>query len=86
MAIIHDTTLNPGKFMVVTDGSGAAAVTYQVPLTYRASALAGSDRGPADGAGSGHLVVRVNRILQPGGSHARGILATADHMQMPAAH
>jgi hypothetical protein len=86
MAIIHDTTLSPGKlellagwlpaqpwyrgdgrgpalskaggfrlddpqgevgieFMVVTDGSGAAAVTYQVPLTYRASALAGGEGG-----------------------------------------
>jgi hypothetical protein len=86
MAIIHKTTLNPGKlellagwlpaqpwyrgdggepalskaggfrlddpqgevgieFMVVTDGTGAAAVAYQVPLTYRASALGGSDRG-----------------------------------------
>jgi Maltokinase N-terminal cap domain len=231
MAIIHDTTLNPGKlelladwlpaqpwyarggrepalskaggfrlddpqgevgieFMVVTDGSGAAAVTYQVPLTYRASALAGCDRGligtaehgvlgrrwiydgtrdevlvaqlvaliqghaqpqaqslsntpdptvigkpvanipltvtdfvvgasgpsgtelrigttPSDGTESGHLVVRVNRILQPegsarpaakagppglsatwqrpDGSHARGILATAQAVPMPAA-
>lgn len=86
MAIIHDTTLSPGKlellarwlpaqpwyagegrepalrkaggfrlddpqgevgveFMVVTDGSGDAAVTYQVPMTYRASALADCDRG-----------------------------------------
>jgi hypothetical protein len=231
MAIIHATTLNPGKlellagwlpaqpwyadegrepalskaggfrlddpqgevgieFMVVTDGSGAAAVTYQVPLTYRASALAGCDRGligtaehgvlgrrwiydgtgdevlvsqlvaliqgeaepqaqslsntpdptvigkpvasgpltvtdsvvgasgpsgtelrigtaPADSPGSGHLIVRVNRVLQPegrtrpapeagqpclsatwrrpDGRHARGILATARHVQMPAA-
>jgi hypothetical protein len=192
MAIIHDTTLSPGKlellagwlpaqpwyrgeggeptlgkaggfrlddpqggvgieFMVVTDGSGTAAVTYLVPLTYRASVLAGCDRGligtaehgvlgrrwiydgtrdgvfvaqlvaliqgqaqpqaqslssrpdptvigqpvaggpltvtdfavgasgpsgtelqigttPADGTGSGQLVVRVNRILQPEGS------------------
>jgi hypothetical protein len=33
------------EFMVVTDRTGAAAVTYQVPLTYRASALAGSERG-----------------------------------------
>jgi hypothetical protein len=192
MAIIHKTTLSPGKlellagwlpaqpwyrgdggapalnkaggfrlddpqgevgieFMVVTDGTGAAAVAYQVPLTYRASALDGCDRGligtaehgvlghrwiydgtrdevlvaqlvaliqgeaqpqaqslsntpdptvigkpvvngpltvtdfvvgaggpsgtelrigtrPADGPGSGQLVVRVNRILQPEGS------------------
>jgi hypothetical protein len=86
MAVIHDTTLSPGKlellagwlvaqpwyaggghepalskaggfrlddphgevgieFMAVTDGSADAAVTYQVPMTYRASALAGCDRG-----------------------------------------
>jgi Maltokinase N-terminal cap domain len=84
MAIIHNTTMSPGKlelltawlpaqpwyrqtghepalaksggfrlddphgevgieFMVVTDGSGDEATTYQVPLTYRASALAGAD-------------------------------------------
>jgi hypothetical protein len=231
MAVIHDTTLHPGKlellagwlpaqpwyagqgrepalskaggfrlddpqgevgieFMVVTDGSGDAAVTYQVPMTYRASALAGCDRGligtaehgvlarrwiydgtrdgvlvaqlvaliqgqaqpqaqslsntpdptvigkpaasgpltvtdfavrasgtsgtelrvgtaPAEGRGRGQLVVRVNRILrpddggrpaaaagQPGlsatwrrpdGSHVRGVLATAQHVQTPAA-
>ena len=81
MAIIHNTTMSPGKldllrvwlptqpwfldsgrgleltkmggfrlddpsgevgieFMVVTDGSGSGATAYQVPLTYRASALA----------------------------------------------
>jgi hypothetical protein len=86
MAIIHNTTLSPGKlellagwlpaqpwyldagrepalskaggfrlddpqgevgieFMVVTDGSGDGATTYQVPLTYRACALAGADGG-----------------------------------------
>jgi Maltokinase N-terminal cap domain len=86
MAIIHRTTLVPGKldllagwlpaqpwyrdpgreselakaggfrlddpqgevgieFMVVTDGSGDRAVAYLVPLTYRASALAGADGG-----------------------------------------
>jgi hypothetical protein len=84
MAIIHNTTMNPGKlelltawlpaqpwyrqtghepalakaggfrlddpqgevgieFMVITDGSGNQATTYQVPLTYRAGALAGAD-------------------------------------------
>jgi len=83
MAIIHKTTLVPGKldllagwmpaqpwyagmgrepalakaggfrlddpegevgieFMVVTDGSGDGAVTYQVPLTYRSAALPGA--------------------------------------------
>jgi Maltokinase N-terminal cap domain len=230
MAIIHDTTMSPGKlellaawlpaqpwysgtgsepalskaggfrlddpqgqvgieFMVVTDGSGDAAATYQVPLTYRACALADADGGlvgtaehgvlgrrwiydgtrdrvlvdqlvaliqgeaqpqaqslsdtpdptviakPAasglltvtdyavaasgpsvtdlrigtaagDGRRSGQLIVRVNRILQPedgaarateagqpclsatwrlpGGIHVRGILATAQHTQMPA--
>jgi len=31
--------------MVVTDGSGHQATTYQVPLTYRAQALAGAGRG-----------------------------------------
>ena len=31
------------EFMVVTDGSGDAAATYQVPLTYRACALADAD-------------------------------------------
>jgi Maltokinase N-terminal cap domain len=33
------------EFMVVTDGSGDGATTYQVPLTYRAGALAGADGG-----------------------------------------
>jgi hypothetical protein len=33
------------EFMVVTDGSGHQATTYQVPLTYRARALAGTGRG-----------------------------------------
>jgi hypothetical protein len=83
MAIIHKTTLVPGKldllagwmpaqpwyagtgrepalakaggfrlddpegevgieFMVVTDGSGDGAITYQVPLTYRSAALPGA--------------------------------------------
>jgi hypothetical protein len=86
MAIIHDTTMSPGKlelltswlpaqpwyvdtgrtpelakaggfrlddpegevgieFMVVTDRSGYQVTTYQVPLTYRAQALAGAGRG-----------------------------------------
>jgi hypothetical protein len=86
MAIIHNTTMSPGKldllrgwlpaqpwyltsggepqltkaggfrlddpagevgieFMVVTDGSGPRAVTYQVPLTYRACALAAAEAG-----------------------------------------
>lgn len=86
MAIIHRTTMSPGKldllrdwlpgqpwyrtsgrgpelvkaggfrlddpagevgieFMVVTDGSGPGAVTYQVPLTYRAGALAAAAGG-----------------------------------------
>ena len=31
--------------MVVTDGSGDGATAYQVPLTYRARALAGADAG-----------------------------------------
>jgi hypothetical protein len=85
MAIIHNTTMRPGKlalltawlpgqpwyrqtgrrpelakaggfrlddpqgevgieFMVVTDGSGPGATAYQIPLTYRASALAGAGR------------------------------------------
>ena len=84
MAIIHDTTMSPGKlelltawlpaqswylggghtpvlakaggfrlddpggevgieFMVVTDGSGGQVTAYQVPMTYRAEALAGAD-------------------------------------------
>jgi hypothetical protein len=84
MAIIHNTTMSPGKlellqawlpaqpwylnsghvpelakaggfrlddpagevgieFMVVTDGSGNRAITYQVPLTYRAGALAAAE-------------------------------------------
>ena len=86
MAIIHDTTMSPGKldllrgwlpaqpwyrhggpgpelakaggfrlddpagevgieFMVVTDGLGNRATTYQVPLTYRAGPLAGAEGG-----------------------------------------
>ncbi len=86
MAIIHKTTMSPGKldllrvwlptqpwyltggrgpdltkaggfrlddpagevgieFMVVTDGSGPGAITYQVPLTYRADAIAGAGGG-----------------------------------------
>ena len=86
MAVIHDTTMSPGKlellaawlpaqpwyldgghapvlakaggfrlddpeaevgieFMVVTDGSGDEATAYQVPLTYRARALAGAGAG-----------------------------------------
>jgi hypothetical protein len=86
MAVIHDTTMSPGKlelltawlpaqpwyldggraprlakaggfrlddphgevgieFMVVTDGSGDGVTAYQVPLTYRARALAGADAG-----------------------------------------
>jgi hypothetical protein len=84
MAIIHDTTMSPGKlelltawlpaqswylggehkpalakaggfrlddpdgevgieFMVVTDQSGDQVTAYQVPMTYRAEALAGAD-------------------------------------------
>jgi hypothetical protein len=84
MAIIHDTTMSPGKlelltswlpaqswylgggrppaltkaggfrlddpdgevgieFMVVTDGSGDQVTAYQVPMSYRAEALAGAD-------------------------------------------
>jgi hypothetical protein len=31
------------EFMVVTDGAGDRAITYQVPMTYRASPLAGGD-------------------------------------------
>src|SRR5215475_8515458 len=31
------------EFMLVTDGSGERATTYQVPMTYRAQALAGAD-------------------------------------------
>jgi Maltokinase N-terminal cap domain len=31
------------EFMLVTDGSGDRATTYQVPMTYRAHALAGAD-------------------------------------------
>jgi hypothetical protein len=86
MAIIHNTTMSPGKlellttwlpdqpwyrhrgrepelaraggfrlddpagevgieFMVVTDGSGHETTAYQLPLTYRASSLAGADGG-----------------------------------------
>lgn len=86
VAIIHNTTMSPGKldllrdwlpvqpwylasgrgpelarvggfrlddpggevgieFMAVTDGSGPGAVSYQVPLTYRAGAFAGADGG-----------------------------------------
>ncbi|MGW0392463.1 maltokinase N-terminal cap-like domain-containing protein [Streptomyces sp. NPDC003042] len=86
MAVIHRTTMSPGKlelladwmpsrpwyrggaavprlagaggfrlddpegevgieFMVVTDTSGAAPVTYQVPLTYRGAPLEGADDG-----------------------------------------
>jgi hypothetical protein len=86
MAIIHDTTMSPGKldllrvwlpaqpwyltsgrrpdltkaggfrlddpageagieFMVVTDGSGPGAITYQVPLTYRAGTSAAAEGG-----------------------------------------
>jgi hypothetical protein len=33
------------EVMVVTDGSGDRSATYQVPLTYRARALAGADGG-----------------------------------------
>ena len=33
------------EFMVVTDSSGERSATYLVPLTYRASALAGADAG-----------------------------------------
>jgi maltokinase-like protein len=33
------------EFMVVTDGSGPGAVTYQVPLTYRADAIAAAEGG-----------------------------------------
>jgi hypothetical protein len=86
MAVIHNTTMSPGKlellrdwlpaqpwylisgrgpeltraggfrlddpagevgieFMVVRDGSGPRAMTYQVPLTYRAGALAAAEDG-----------------------------------------
>jgi hypothetical protein len=33
------------EFMLVTDGSGNRAITYQVPLTYRAGALAAAEGG-----------------------------------------
>ncbi|MCJ0873173.1 1,4-alpha-glucan branching protein [Streptomyces sp. AP-93] len=33
------------EFMVVTDGSGHVPVSYQVPLTYRGSPLAGAEAG-----------------------------------------
>ena len=31
------------EFMVVTDGAGDRAIAYQIPMTYRAGALAGAD-------------------------------------------
>ncbi len=96
MAIIHDTTMSPGKlelltawlpaqpwyrgsrrapeltkcggfrlddpdgevgieFMLVTDGSGERAATYQVPMTYRASAF--------DGAGGGLIGMSEHGVL-----------------------
>jgi hypothetical protein len=96
VAIIHDTTMSPGKlellrdwlpsrpwylasgrgpelakaggfrlddpagevgieFMVVTDGCGPRAITYQVPLTYRAGELAGAEGGLIGTAGHGVL-------------------------------
>jgi hypothetical protein len=119
MAIIHKTTLVPGKldllaswmpaqpwyagagrepalakaggfrlddpegevgieFMVVTDGSGDGAVTYQVPLTYRSAALPGagasligtSEHGVLgrrwiyDGTGDPVLVARLVALIQ----------------------
>ncbi len=33
------------EFMVVTDGTGPGAITYQVPLTYRADAIAAAEGG-----------------------------------------
>jgi Maltokinase N-terminal cap domain len=43
------------EFMVVTDGSGERVVTYLVPMTYRASALAGADGALIGTAGHGVL-------------------------------
>jgi hypothetical protein len=56
MAIIHDTTLSPGKLELLAGW---------LP-------------------GSGQLIVRVNRVLQPDGTQVRGTLAAAQHVQMPA--
>ena len=43
------------EFMVVTDGSGDRATTYQVPLTYRARALGGAGGALIGTAGHGVL-------------------------------
>jgi len=101
MAIIHNTTMSPGKldllaawlpaqpwyrpvgqepelaraggfrlddpqgevgieFMVVTDGSGDRAMTYQIPMTYRAGALAGAEEaliGTSEHGVLGHRLI-----------------------------
>jgi Maltokinase N-terminal cap domain len=119
MAIIHKTTLVPGKlelltdwmpaqpwyagpgrtpelaktggfrlddpdgavgieFMLVTDGSGGGAATYQVPLTYRSAALPGAEasligtaehgvlgrRWIYDGTGDPVLVAQLVALIQ----------------------
>ncbi len=43
------------EFMLVTDGSGDLATTYQVPMTYRASAF--------DGAGDGLIGTSEHGVL-----------------------
>jgi hypothetical protein len=58
------------EFMLVTDGSGERATTYQVPLTYRAHALAG-----AGGALIAPLVALIQGDAEP---QAQDVSNTAD--------
>jgi Maltokinase N-terminal cap domain len=133
MAVIHKTTMNPGKlalltawlpaqpwyqgtgspeltrtggfrlddpegetgleFMVVTDSSGDRAVTYQVPMTYRAAPLAGGDgaligtaqhgvlglRWVYDGARDAALVAQLVAAIQGTAEpQAQGVSHTPD--------
>ena len=84
------------EFMVVTDGPGSGAAAYQVPMTYGAHALPGADGnliGTAEhpGLAPGR---HGGRALQPclwapwrlpDGTPARGVLASAQYRQHPAA-
>jgi hypothetical protein len=81
------------EFMLVTDGSGERPTTYQVPLTYRAHALAGAGGaliGTAEHGVLGHrwiydaahdpvLIAQLVALIQgDAGPQAQNVSSTAD--------
>jgi hypothetical protein len=98
MAVIHDTTMSPGKLELL-----AAWLPAQPGPVVAADGPSATDlrveTASAGGTRCGQLTVRVNRILRPSGgadqpglsapwrlpdgTRVRGILATADYDPVP---